>query len=139
MMRKNGQEAGMVRIAFAAAGLVALAGCMPQQDEVSGRALYAENCAVCHGERARGDGPAAEGLQPAPTDLTLLSRRNGGVFPLIAVMNQIDGYKREAGAMPDFGELFDGPLVPVDTGDGVFTPTPVPLYALAEHLRILQR
>ncbi len=117
------------------------AGCMPQQAEVSGRALFAENCAVCHGETGRGDGPAAAGLTPPPNDLTLLAAGNQGVFPLVAVMSQIDGYTRTSPdeAMPDFGALLDGPLVPVDTGDGVFTPTPAPLYALAEHLRSLQR
>lgn len=131
----------MVRIGLAAAGLVALAGCMPQQDEVSGRALYAENCAVCHGDTGRGDGPAAGGMRPAPTDLTLLSQQNAGAFPLVAVMSQIDGYTRGGAdeTMPDFGDLLDGPLVPVDTGDGVLTPTPAPLIALAEHLRTLQR
>lgn len=131
----------MIRIAGAAAGLLLLAGCMPQETEVSGRALFAENCAVCHGDTGRGDGPAAEGLQPPPSDLTLLSRRNGGVFPLVATMSQIDGYTRsgKSEVMPDFGALLDGPLVPVDTGDGVLTPTPVPLFALAEYLRSLQR
>jgi mono/diheme cytochrome c family protein len=124
------------------AGALALAGCVPQQEaEVSGRALYADNCAVCHGDTGRGDGPAAGGMTPRPSDLTLLSRTNGGAFPLVAVMSQIDGYTRAGPneAMPDFGELLDGPLVAVDTGDGVMTPTPAPLFALAEYLRTLQR
>jgi len=32
--------------------------------------LYAEQCASCHGPDGRGDGPAARGLDPAPTDFT---------------------------------------------------------------------
>lgn len=36
-----------------------------------GRALYGERCMVCHGERGRGDGPAAAGLSPPPADLLL--------------------------------------------------------------------
>lgn len=31
-----------------------------------GEALYAANCASCHGDRGLGNGPAAEGLDPAP-------------------------------------------------------------------------
>jgi putative copper export protein/mono/diheme cytochrome c family protein len=36
----------------------------------AGRVLFAAHCASCHGERGRGDGPAAEGLRPPPADLT---------------------------------------------------------------------
>lgn len=34
-----------------------------------GEALYAANCASCHGERGLGEGPAAEGLDPAPAPI----------------------------------------------------------------------
>lgn len=36
----------------------------------SGQAVFAANCATCHGEGGRGDGPAATGLEPPPADLT---------------------------------------------------------------------
>jgi mono/diheme cytochrome c family protein len=36
----------------------------------SGQAVYAANCATCHGETGRGDGPAAVGLEPPPADLS---------------------------------------------------------------------
>ncbi|HSF57653.1 MAG TPA: copper homeostasis membrane protein CopD [Candidatus Binatia bacterium] len=36
----------------------------------NGIALYAENCAVCHGAAGYGDGSAAENLKPKPADLT---------------------------------------------------------------------
>jgi high-affinity iron transporter len=35
-----------------------------------GAALYAENCASCHGASGRGDGPAAERLERRPADFT---------------------------------------------------------------------
>lgn len=34
-----------------------------------GRKLYASDCAACHGANGRGDGPAAQGLNPPPADL----------------------------------------------------------------------
>lgn len=34
-----------------------------------GKARFAEHCAVCHGRRGAGDGPAAATLQPRPPDL----------------------------------------------------------------------
>lgn len=36
----------------------------------SGQAVFAANCATCHGDGGRGDGPAAVGLEPPPADLT---------------------------------------------------------------------
>ncbi len=120
-----------------------LVACMPQaqEEEVSGRALYVDLCASCHGDSGRGDGPAAAGLSAPIPDLTVLARNNRGEFPLVAVMSHIDGYTRtdEGDPMPEFGPLLDGQLVPVDTGDGVLTPTPAPLFALAEYLQTLQR
>lgn len=38
--------------------------------EVSGRAVFTANCATCHGEDGRGQGPAAVGLEPPPADFT---------------------------------------------------------------------
>jgi copper transport protein len=35
-----------------------------------GQALFAQNCASCHGAGAKGDGPAAASLKPPPVDLT---------------------------------------------------------------------
>lgn len=35
-----------------------------------GATLFSENCAGCHGNGGRGDGPNSARLQPAPPDLT---------------------------------------------------------------------
>ena len=35
-----------------------------------GAQVYAANCATCHGEQGRGDGPAGAGLQPPPANFT---------------------------------------------------------------------
>lgn len=47
----------------------------------SGAEMYHSYCASCHGADAKGNGPAAVALKSAPTDLTLLARKNGGKFP----------------------------------------------------------
>lgn len=36
----------------------------------TGGALFATNCAICHGETGKGDGPTAETLDPKPADLS---------------------------------------------------------------------
>ncbi len=37
-------------------------------DPARGAALFATNCAACHGAQGRGDGPAAKGLDPVPAN-----------------------------------------------------------------------
>lgn len=44
-------------------------------------AMYSTYCASCHGNAGKGDGPAAASLRSNPEDLTLLAKRNNGVFP----------------------------------------------------------
>ncbi|MEE8434683.1 MAG: cytochrome c [bacterium] len=61
----------------------------------NGKALFKSHCAVCHGPRGRGDGPAATGLNPRPADLMRSARRlrDGVVAGVIS-----DGRR----AMPSF-------------------------------------
>lgn len=118
----------------------------PPPDEVdtspaAGRAVFEANCVACHGTTGRGDGPAAVGMRPRPADLTRLAAANGGTFPWARVMSQVDGYTRTGPreVMPDFGAGFSGATVPFDSGDGILTPTPVELVALANYVMSLQR
>ncbi len=52
---------------------------------------YINNCAVCHGSDGKGAGPMAGQLIKSPSDLTLLSKNNGGSFPETAIYQLIDG------------------------------------------------
>jgi mono/diheme cytochrome c family protein len=47
----------------------------------SGKQLYKQYCAACHGADGRGGGPAASSLKTPPPDLTTLAKRHGGKFP----------------------------------------------------------
>ncbi len=122
-------------------GVLALAGCVESGgSSSSGAEDFATFCAGCHGGGGKGDGPAAEGLDRKPADLTALAAGNGGVFPGTRVMAKIWGYtgRPDGSPMPAFAPLLDGDLVPYDGGDGIATPTPERLVALAEYVRSLQ-
>lgn len=121
---------------MAAMGAVAVAaGCTPQPEAPVSRAAYPEYfgqyCAACHGADATGTARAP--------DLTRISARNGGTFPMTAVMSQIDGYG-QGGTMPEFGEfVLDDRPVAVELETGEVTTAPERLAGMAEYLRTLQR
>jgi len=56
-----------------------------------GAAIYQRHCASCHGEDARGQGPAASALRVPPADLTRIAERRGGEFPDGEIARFIDG------------------------------------------------
>jgi mono/diheme cytochrome c family protein len=55
----------------------------------SGKEMFDEYCASCHGMDAKGNGPAAPALKMQPANLTLLAQKNGGEFPTMHVMSSI--------------------------------------------------
>ena len=65
----------------------------------SGKEMYTTYCAVCHGTDGKGGGPAATALKVPPTDLTLLSKKNGGKYPALKVTSSI----RNESALPAHG------------------------------------
>jgi mono/diheme cytochrome c family protein len=67
-------------------------------DAKRGAAIYAKNCASCHGPNGAGDGPSANALLPKPNDLT--SSRYAPVGLANAIWNGVPGT-----AMPGFPTL----------------------------------
>ena len=89
LWRKNSPAvAFMLCIAFLFSASLASA-----QD--TGKQDFTKHCVGCHGADGKGHGPdlyILAGVKPA--DLTVLTKKNGGVFPFQAVEDTIDGRKK---------------------------------------------
>ena len=76
----------------------------------AGRTLFMQHCSSCHGDDAKGAGPAALALKKQPPDLTALAKRNQGKFPYDQVRKAIDGDvevpAHGSREMPTWGPLF---------------------------------
>lgn len=76
-----------------------------QLDE--GKTEFLSSCASCHGTDGKGKGPVSAELKGTPPDLTVLAKKNNGVFPVAAVYEIIDGRKSVSahgtGEMPVWG------------------------------------
>lgn len=114
--------------------------CAPEPAQNTVNDDYAVYCASCHGASGRGDGPASGGMEPKPSDLTLITQRNGGTFPRLQIIGKIHGYTMGSSdrTMPEFAEALDSPPVPYDTGDGTPSPMPERLVELANYLESIQ-
>lgn len=75
-----------------------------------GKAEYSANCASCHGDAGRGDGPIAYYFKDAVPDLTMIKARNDKVYPFSDVYAAIDGRKMYPAhglrEMPVWGKAF---------------------------------
>jgi len=99
---------------LAAAVAIAMLPCSAMAQQKSGappgKGSFVRYCASCHGEDGKGDGPMASMLNPKPSDLTQLAKKNKGVFPALQVADVIDGRKTVQGHgssdMPVWGERF---------------------------------
>jgi mono/diheme cytochrome c family protein len=87
-MKPMGKQAlglALCMILSSAAGLAA------ERKVDIGQREYYSNCVACHGITGKGDGPVVQVLKVQVPDLTVLSRKNGGVFPFARVYESIDG------------------------------------------------
>jgi mono/diheme cytochrome c family protein len=85
-------KVGMALVAVAA--MVIGPGAQTAAEELDlGKAQFLSSCAPCHGSEGKGTGPVSTGLKVPPPDLTLLAKKNNGVFPFNSVYEIIDGRK----------------------------------------------
>jgi mono/diheme cytochrome c family protein len=61
------------------------------QDLENGRMEFLSKCAECHGADGKGAGRVSSKLNVRPADLTVLAKRNKGIFLPGAVAETIDG------------------------------------------------
>ena len=99
-------------IAFLAGSLIAIPslGYAQQQTEEIGKREYFSNCAICHGNMGKGDGPYNSLLRKPAADLTEIQKKNMGVFPFDRIYQVIDGRADVAAHgsrdMPIWGDRF---------------------------------
>ena len=78
----------------------------------AGQFEYRMGCAACHGVDGKGMGPVGALFGKPPADLTVLSKRNNGVFPFNSVYEVIDGRKliiaHGTRDMPIWGPVLSG-------------------------------
>ena len=103
---------------------------------VDGAALFKAYCAVCHGIDGKGDGPLATSLKAAPSDLTRIAVRNGGVYPSARMGRIISGEEPIASGhgtrdMPVWGPIFSQIAWDQDLGR-------IRIHNLADYISTLQ-
>jgi hypothetical protein len=94
----------------------------------SGKTDYLSYCASCHGVDGKGTGPLAPTLKIAPSDLTVITKKNKGNFPYTLLRKTIEsrelGLARAHGPreMPVWGPVFaqepEGPAPGATAGGG---------------------
>jgi mono/diheme cytochrome c family protein len=76
----------------------------------TGKEMFKQYCAACHGLNAKGHGPARAALKIPAADLTTLSKRHGGEFPYDLVTNVLrfgPGVAAHGSSdMPTWGGIF---------------------------------
>lgn len=79
------------------------------QNIEAGKVLFEQSCAGCHGGNGDGGGEISKVLNIETPDLTTLSARHDGKFPMLEVIHIIDGrtgVRAHGGAMPVFGAIY---------------------------------
>ena len=81
-----------------------------QTSAASGKEMYSQYCAPCHGSDGKGAGPAASSMKAMPTDLTKLAKQHEGKYPAnsVAAVLKFGSGPASHGSpdMPVWGPLF---------------------------------
>jgi hypothetical protein len=112
------------------------------QNTEIGKRLYDESCAGCHGATGAGDGELAGLLNVNTPDLTGLSARHDGKFPMLDVIHIIDGrtgVRAHGGPMPVFGAVYGGSTAAAGSDHGSVIEVHGRILSLALPLESLQK
>jgi mono/diheme cytochrome c family protein len=77
-------------VAIGALALLATTTAAAQPSKL-GQREFRNSCAACHGASGRGEGAFGGMMEARVPDLTVLAKKNGGVFPVERVYETIDG------------------------------------------------
>jgi mono/diheme cytochrome c family protein len=98
--------------------LLGILGAGPAVDETelpptylpTGKQMYTQYCAACHGADGKGHGPLAAVLKTPPADLSTLAKRHQGKFPYEYVSSVLEfgpGFAAHGSSdMPTWGPIF---------------------------------
>ena len=136
-----------MKIAMFAVATVAIllsartAGYAQQQGVDLAKQEFARSCAVCHGVDAKGTGPYTPYLKATPADLTVLAKKNAGVFPTERVYQVIDG-RAQVGAhgpreMPVWGARYSAAMTELKRYVGADVPADPEAYIRARILMLV--
>ncbi len=102
--------AGVIAVGVVCAQQTKMVVPVNQSPANSGTTMYVNYCAPCHGLDGKGNGPVAIAMKQQPTDLTVLSKNNGGNFPdsHIAAVLKVGAPNPAHGTaqMPIWGQMF---------------------------------
>jgi mono/diheme cytochrome c family protein len=108
----RGVEAMFKSWILAATGVLGATAVLAQdaaQEFAAGREEFLVACAACHGAAGDGNGEIATMFKDRVPDLTGIAKRNDGVFPLLEVIQAIDGravVRGHGNPMPVFGNRY---------------------------------
>jgi mono/diheme cytochrome c family protein len=113
-----------------------------QAQSAAGASEYVRACASCHGLTGHGDGPLAEYMTVAVPDVTQIAANNDGVFPMLEVIQVIDGrtgVRGHGSSMPVWGDRFEARAATEAGNYGAEIEVRGRILALATYLEAIQQ
>ena len=126
---------------LATAVVLGLAATSASAQSAAGLEEYVQACASCHGIAGQGNGPLAEFMTVPVPDLTRIAQANDGVFPMLQVIQIIDGrtgVRGHGSAMPVWGARYMAEISPQTGEYGAELLVRGRVLALATHLESIQ-
>jgi len=133
-VKKLGTGAMVLAAGVLSAGLAAA--------QSAGEAEYMNSCASCHGESGTGDGPLADLMTVPMPNLTVLSAANDGDFPMLEVIQVIDGRTGVRGhgyPMPVWGNQYEAEAAETAGPYGTELVVRGRVLSLADYLQSIQQ